>query len=283
MIIKGNDTEGISKLNKSFIVAVLLIAMACAALAAMPQTINYQGYLKNNDGTPVTGPLTIAFSLYSTTSGTGAMWTENQSVTAASGIYSARLGQINRLTLPFDRQYYLGVKVGSDPEMTPRQQLTAAPYAMRSGCNPGDMVACFTGDITTMNNGLCKTGIRTCNPDGSGFGACIGEVVPNCGNQCLNLANDLNNCGACGNVCAAPNGTPGCVAGACGITSCNPNYGNCDGNTANGCETSLLTAANCGACGNVCASGFCPAGTCKACAPGQSRSCYTGPPGTIGV
>jgi hypothetical protein len=36
---------------------------------------------------------------------------------------------------------------------------------------------------------------------------------------------------------------------------CNANYGNCDSVTDNGCETQLVTAQNCGACGKTCAAG----------------------------
>jgi hypothetical protein len=39
-----------------------------------------------------------------------------------------------------------------------------------------------------------------------------------------------------GVVCDSKNGTSTCVAGACVIVACDPGYGDCDGNAANGCE-----------------------------------------------
>jgi hypothetical protein len=39
----------------------LAIADACAALAMEPQTISYQGYLKNTDGTPVNTAVSVVF------------------------------------------------------------------------------------------------------------------------------------------------------------------------------------------------------------------------------
>src|SRR5262249_32571394 len=61
------------------------------------------------------------------------------------------------------------------------------------------------------------------------------------------------NCGACGHVCVAANGTPTCNGGTCGISSCSAGFANCDGNPANGCETNTTTDVNnCGSCGQVC-------------------------------
>jgi hypothetical protein len=75
----------------------------------------------------------------------------------------------------------------------------------------------------------------------------------------------LTNCGSCGNACSSPaNGSAACVAGTCGVSSCNAGWGNCDGNVSNGCETELRSNPNnCGSCGHVCPVGFsCVASVC---------------------
>ena len=74
------------------------------------------------------------------------------------------------------------------------------------------------------------------------------------------------NCGACGTVCNATNGTATCAGGACGIT-CATGFGNCDGMVSNGCETDVrITVAHCGACGSACslanATATCTGGAC---------------------
>ncbi|MEO7483061.1 MAG: hypothetical protein ABIT81_04830 [Ferruginibacter sp.] len=85
----------------------------------------------------------------------------------------------------------------------------------------------------------------------------------NCGGTYISVTADLNNCGACNNVCATvANSTPTCINSTCGI-NCNSGYGNCDNNNANGCETNLTNnLANCGACGNVCSAGANSSATC---------------------
>ncbi len=75
-----------------------------------------------------------------------------------------------------------------------------------------------------------------------------------CLDACLDPSFDLANCGACGRACApGANGSPACRVGAC-VLDCAAGFGDCDSNTANGCESPLATdTMNCGACGRACA------------------------------
>jgi Ca2+-binding RTX toxin-like protein len=88
-------------------------------------------------------------------------------------------------------------------------------------------------------------------------------------NACeTDTATDGLNCGACGTVCPAPpNALPGCSAGACAQGPCVAGFTDCDGQSANGCETSLLSSdTNCGTCGNACGQGLeCSNGACVPC------------------
>ena len=79
------------------------------------------------------------------------------------------------------------------------------------------------------------------------------------------IRQDANHCGSCSTVCstALPHAVGQCSAKSCGAT-CDTDWGDCDADMANGCETSLLnTNAHCGACGNPCGTGeFCSNGAC---------------------
>lgn len=46
------------------------------------------------------------------------------------------------------------------------------------GCEPGSTRACYSGPEGTSGEGACVAGVETCAEDGSGFGACQGEVTP---------------------------------------------------------------------------------------------------------
>jgi len=136
-----------------------------------------------------------------------------------------------------------------------------------------------------------------CLPLTDGFPACVDSncVLGGCdpgfddcdhdaSNGCeTDLSSNLSNCGTCGNTCpAVAHGTAGCSGYACGIASCDPNYDDCFGGAADGCETSLLTdVRHCGGCGNPCAdvdhgTKTCLNGNCAigSCAPGY-KDCNT--------
>ena len=80
----------------------------------------------------------------------------------------------------------------------------------------------------------------------------------------VNLANDERNCGACRAVCSANHiASPTCQSGACSGV-CDPGWGDCNGDKlTDGCEKSLRTNSDCGACGAACANGkTCINGSC---------------------
>jgi hypothetical protein len=99
-----------------------------------------------------------------------------------------------------------------------------------------------------------------------------------CVTRFADLSSDVDNCGKCGKQCKLSgqppaNLEPACVAGQCG-SACRPLWGDCDQDTANGCENYLSSdPMNCGGCGVQCASTeYCTfAGTCRT-LPGASAS-----------
>jgi hypothetical protein len=139
------------------------------------------------------------------------------------------------------------------------------------------------GGATQVTGGMGNPGGQTASGGLSGTGgtaACQNPLVL-CGPSCVDLATDNSNCGACGKVCSAPNGTPACVNGQCRFT-CAAGYADCNALSVDGCETSLTSDPNnCGACGNLCATGTtCVAAACVTCAPGridttQAAAAYT--------
>jgi hypothetical protein len=64
-------------------------------------------------------------------------------------------------------------------------------------CTPGETQPCYYGPANTENVGTCVGGTQTCNTQGTGFGACIGQVLPadeicadGLDNDCNNIADD---------------------------------------------------------------------------------------------
>lgn len=58
-------------------------------------------------------------------------------------------------------------------------------------CVPGSVQGCYSGPAGTANVGVCTLGTRTCLADGSGYGPCVGEVLPST-EVCNGLDDDCN-------------------------------------------------------------------------------------------
>ena len=152
-------------------VAVALFLAPAVVAAAVPQTISYQGYLTNATGQPVNGPVNLTFRLYSVDTGGTALWSETHTgVVLSNGIYSVVLGSGTPtpvpITLPFDALYYLGITVSTDPEMTPRQKLTATPYALRAREADGVAAGSITeAQVTNLTTDLASKAAKGANSD----------------------------------------------------------------------------------------------------------------------
>ncbi len=147
--------------RKNFIFMALLFALFPLLLfAQVPQKINFQGKLNDASGNPFEGTVTMQFNIYSTETGGTALWSETQTVTVTGGIFSVILGSVN--PIPYSvfsaSERYLGVKVGNDPEMTPRKKLVSVGYSFRtydSDKLDGEDAAAF---MKKLNNVLPEDG-----------------------------------------------------------------------------------------------------------------------------
>lgn len=118
--------------------------------------------------------------------------------------------------------------------------------------------------------GECSTGSCRITSCATGWDDCDGDPT----NGCERNLRTLTDCGSCGAVCTRPGGMASCASGSCETTGCSPLLGDCNGVSADGCETSLATTSNCGGCGLACSipggTGSCPGGICtvNSCNPG---------------
>jgi len=103
--------------------------------AEVPGLMSYQGTLTDAGGVALDTTVSMTFTIYDDSTGGSTIWTETQpSVQVTAGIFDVLLGQINSITdaVFSDPVRWLGVQVGGDPEMTPRQRIVAVGYAFRA-------------------------------------------------------------------------------------------------------------------------------------------------------
>ena len=120
-------------MRRQCVFIVIAVALFCAAgglVAAVPvtQSVTYQGTLTDSSGNPLTGTYSMTFRLYDVVSGGTALATDTHSVAVDKGLFTT--------PVTFDSGFYdgralwLGIKVGNDAEMTPRQEIRPVPYAI---------------------------------------------------------------------------------------------------------------------------------------------------------
>lgn len=123
------------------------------------------------------------------------------------------------------------------------------------GCSGPACTRCETPNATAACVlGAC--GVGACTP---GFADC--NALPADG--CETSLATVTDCGGCGLACPqVKNADVTCVNGACTGT-CQPGFGDCNGDPQDGCEKNLLKDRNnCGACGTRCIFGRCEQGAC---------------------
>ncbi len=119
------------KKSASFILILLAFSLS---QAQVPQVINYQGMLTDAGGTALNGSFVIEFKIYDAPTAGTALWTETQTVAVTAGLFDVLLGSVTPIPYTvFDgSDKYLSLKVGTDPEMTPRKRLVSVGYALRA-------------------------------------------------------------------------------------------------------------------------------------------------------
>ncbi|MEK7213800.1 MAG: hypothetical protein AAB637_01640, partial [Patescibacteria group bacterium] len=127
------------KILSTFLVLIIVISSTFVyiprAYAVMNKQINYQGKLTDASNEAVTdGMYNMEFKLYTTSTGSTAIWTEtltgSNRIQVTNGLFSVMLGANTSLaSVNFNQALYLGVKIESDSEMTPRKIIGTVPSA----------------------------------------------------------------------------------------------------------------------------------------------------------
>lgn len=111
---------------------MVLLTINTSSHADIPKTLNYQGRLMVNENHPVADKdCSVTFRLYTTPVAGNILWQEAQIVTTKNGYFNAVLGNITSLNMgDFNQSLWIGVQMETGAEMTPRQQLGTAAYAI---------------------------------------------------------------------------------------------------------------------------------------------------------
>ena len=146
---------------------VLALPERAEAAPGINPQIYYQGILEDLSGSAVAnGSYDMTFRLYSAASGGTALWTgthtagNGNAVTTTDGVFTVLLGSgtgNSLATFDFNQDtLYLGITVGTDSEMSPRQRVAAAAYAFNA-----DKLDGFDAIDFLQSNGVLRLGVTT--------------------------------------------------------------------------------------------------------------------------
>jgi hypothetical protein len=76
----------------------------------------------------------FVFNLYDSTGVGIPIWTETKTLQTKKGLFSMTLGDVTPFaaSMKFDKQYYLGIRVGTEAELAPLIPLTSVAYSMNA-------------------------------------------------------------------------------------------------------------------------------------------------------
>jgi len=89
--------------------------------------IPIQGRLTNSSGNPLSGNYSVRFNIYDVDSEGTALCSTTKTINIVNGLFSDTMSCASGII--DGRQLWLGIKVGDDAEMTPRQPIYPVPYA----------------------------------------------------------------------------------------------------------------------------------------------------------
>jgi hypothetical protein len=154
---------------------ILGIVGAGTADAGVPPFLTEQGRLVDSKNNAVTGPTRFVFSLYSVPAAGAPLWSETQTITVDSGLFSASLGAITPIpsgtfakAADAAGRLYLGIQVNDDAELSPRQPVLSVPYAL--------VAENAVGDITPSS--ITVNGTKVVDSTGTWVGPVAGAQGP---------------------------------------------------------------------------------------------------------
>jgi hypothetical protein len=124
-----------------FVMLLIVCGIGIATGEPVEPSLTYQGMLTDPVGTPLDGTYPMIFSLYDEPSGGTPLAINTILVVVKNGLFSTNIPFENPGIID-GRALWLGIKVGNDAEMTPRQELHPVLYAL--GLRPGVIGASFT-------------------------------------------------------------------------------------------------------------------------------------------
>lgn len=156
-------------IRKTTIAAFTSLLLGTAARATLPSVITYNGYLLDGSGAPVTTSTTLVFNFYSEPTGGTPLNAAPFSVIvlpSVNGYFSAVIDLGQDTNVFDDGPRYMALAAAGEAEMSPRIQLTSAPFAVSARSVSWSGVSGFPASscsgATPIATGIAANGAVEC-------------------------------------------------------------------------------------------------------------------------
>ena len=158
----------IPQLSRILSLIVILVIISTYVLAAVPNTMNYQGQLTDDQGQSVNATISMTFTIYDAETNGNSKWSENHpSVSVVDGLFSVVLGQ-GTPAVPIEDTVFtspdrwLEIAVGGET-IIPRTKLASSPYSLQAGWTLAGNVLFTSGEygIARAGNDVLGTNDST--------------------------------------------------------------------------------------------------------------------------
>ncbi|MBN2226831.1 MAG: hypothetical protein JW763_05660 [candidate division Zixibacteria bacterium] len=154
-----------------FVFLITSLLIAAFVLAEVPQVINYQGRLTDDQGDPVPDDdYSIVFRIYNAEENGDILWvSDRMTVPVENGLFSVQLGHFQDDLFAEDTARWLSISVVGE-EIVPRTKLTSVSYAYHALRADTAGFALVTpgwrddGDVVRLETSTDRVGIGTSTP-----------------------------------------------------------------------------------------------------------------------
>ena len=174
-----------------------------------PRTIAFQGRLLDNSNSPISAENNLRFTIYNspTASDAAQLWQEVQHITPDNdGYFSTVLGKkvtINQNLFSDNANLYVGITIGNDTELKPRQQLPTTTFSANSQTLQGLKAITKTTKTEDVILALDSTGNLTIGGTANPTFQAVGGQFTLSGQTLLLTTNTDSN----GNITISPDGS----------------------------------------------------------------------------
>ena len=119
-------------MRKLFFICLIFLIGSILVTAQVPQLINYQGFLKNNEGQPLNSQVNLVFRIFNAETGGTNLWEESHNnVEVKNGIFHVLLDISGSNVFDGTGVRFLEIEVDSNV-LPGRMQITSVAYSLRS-------------------------------------------------------------------------------------------------------------------------------------------------------